>query len=104
MKKFELAATTQKSYYGKAIVTEIKPGLYQLTSYETIVCEINNGEFIRYWSGYSATTMKHVNDFLRLYGIPGGGKKWWMSQEVKPTNTHITELIIELDKITKKIA
>lgn len=40
MEKKELKATTQKSYYGKAIVIEDKFGNKRLKSYKTIVAEI----------------------------------------------------------------
>lgn len=71
MKKYELIPTDgRKSFYGKAKVLELDNG--------EIVCEITkNGEFVRLWSGYSATTMLHVNSFLQRFGIPGGGKAWW---------------------------
>lgn len=71
-----------KSFYGKAKVIE-KDGETLLQSYDTIVCKIDkNGEFVRMWDGYSATTMRHVNSFLRLVGIAGGGKAWWDAQTI----------------------
>ena len=57
MKTFELKATTQKSYYRKAFVLQDASGNVFLQSYDTIVCGIVNGEFVRYWDGYSVTTM-----------------------------------------------
>lgn len=66
-----------KSFYGKAKVIE-KDGETVLQSYDTEVCKINtNGEFVRLWSGYSVTTMRHINSFIGMFGIEGGGKKWW---------------------------
>lgn len=80
---YELTATSQKSYYGKAQVIECDCGRY-LMSYTTIVCYISNdGDFYRLWDGYSATTMKHINDFILLCGHSEGGKKYWDSLEVK---------------------
>ena len=71
-----------KSFYGKAKVIE-KDGETLLQSYDTIVCKIDkNGEFVRMWDGYSATTMRHVNSFLQLVGIAGGGKAWWDAQTI----------------------
>lgn len=74
-----------KSFYGKAFVivedfngVEIKA----LKSYDTIVCEIYGGDFRRLWNGYSATTMRHVNEFAAQNGINDGGKAWWDSLEV----------------------
>lgn len=66
-----------KSFYGKAKVIETD-GETLLQSYDTTVCKIDkNGEFVRMWSGYSATTMRHINAFIEMFGISGGGKKWW---------------------------
>lgn len=82
MRKFELQPTDAKSFYGKAVVTELDNGDIELRSYVTTVCRIHNGVFERKWGGYSATTMRHVNAFLKHYEIPGGGKAWWVKQEV----------------------
>lgn len=71
-----------KSFYGKAKVIE-KDGETLLQSYDTIVCKIDkNGEFVRMWAGYSATTMRHVNAFIDRFGISGGGKAWWDAQTI----------------------
>ena len=83
MKTFELSPINgRKSFYRKAIVRE-ENGETILRSYDTDVCKIDiNGNFIRIWDGYSATTMTHVNSFLDYVGIEGGGKKWWDDQPV----------------------
>lgn len=83
MKTFELKPNNgRKSFYGKAEVIERENGDIELRSYNTIVARIRNGKFERLWSGYSATTMNHVNAFIDLFGISGGGKAWWIAQEV----------------------
>ena len=83
MKMFELNPTNgRKSFYGKAMVIEHDNGNIELRSYNTIVARIRNGRFERLWSGYSATTMNHVNSFVDTFGISGGGKAWWTSLEV----------------------
>ncbi len=72
-----------KSYYGTARVIEKENGEKVLLSYDTEVCKITkSGEFVRLWDGYSATTMRHVNSFLLLFDIAGGGKSWWEAQIV----------------------
>ena len=77
---FELKPTNnRKSFYGKAFVIEQDNGDIELKSYETIVGRIRNGSFERLWSGYSATTMNHINSFVDTFGINGGGKAWWTS-------------------------
>ena len=83
MKMFELRPMNgRKSFYGKAEVIERDNGDIELRSYDTIVARIRNGIFERLWSGYSATTMNHINSFIDIYGIDGGGKAWWTSLEV----------------------
>ena len=73
----------RKSFYGKAKVIEKDNGETVLQSYNTEVCKITSGgEFVRLWSGYSVTTMKHINSFLQLVGIAGGGKAWWDAQKI----------------------
>lgn len=83
MKAYELKPTNnRKSFYNKAEVIEKDNGDIELRSYQTIVARIRNGKFERLWSGYSATTMNHINAFLHTFGIEGGGKAWWTSLEV----------------------
>lgn len=72
-----------KSFYGKAKVIEADNGEMILQSYNTKVCKItSSGEFVRLWSGYSVTTMRHINSFLQFVGIAGGGKTWWDAQKI----------------------
>ena len=83
MKMFELKPiNNRKSFYNKATVIEKDNGDIELKSYDTIVARISNGKFERLWNGYSQTTMNHINAFINLYGIFGGGKAWWESLEV----------------------
>lgn len=79
MRKFDLPAMGDraKSFYGKATVIELDNGDIELESYNTIVCRIRNRKFEKLWDGYSTTTMRHINSFLKLYRIDGGGKSWW---------------------------
>ena len=67
----------RNSFYGKAKVIEEDDGSLALKSYDTIVMRIVNGTPIRLWDGYSSTTMRHVNEFMRQNGFPSGGKKAW---------------------------
>ena len=74
---------SHKSFYGKAHVLE-RDGEKRLISYNTTVCKLDkNGNFVRLWGGYSATTMRHVYNFCRHFGKTGGGKDWWIRQEVE---------------------
>lgn len=86
VKEFDLPATRQKSFYGKAKIVEDTNGEIFLRSYDTLVAYINKaGEFVRLWSGYSLTTMNHINDFCRFHGLPGFSKKEW---EALPVEQH----------------
>ena len=67
----------QRSFYGKAMVISENNSV-KLISYTTPVCAIlPNGEFVRLWNGYSATTMRHVNEFRRQNDLPKISKSEW---------------------------
>lgn len=82
--KFDLPCFDgKKSFYGKAVVfRQTATNTYILESYGTRVACFENNHFSRLWDGYSATTMRHVNSFLKFLHLPGGGKKWWYSLPV----------------------
>lgn len=81
--KLEPIHEGRRSYYGKAIVREAN-GFKTLYSYDTPVCQITpEGEILRLWGGYSATTMRHVNEFLTQNGYREGGKAWWIEQPAR---------------------
>ena len=73
----------RKSFYGKCKVIYSPAGI-QLQSYNTIVATWDGTQsiFIRQWDGYSATTMRHINAFMRYLGFNLGGKAWWTSLPV----------------------
>ena len=55
-----------------------------LVSYETPVARIaSDGSFHRLWSGYSATTMHHINEFREAYNLPRITKAQWEKMEVE---------------------
>lgn len=61
--------TSNKSYYGKAMVTILDNGVKMLQSYNTVVVIIlpkEDGKVVVYlpWMSWSATTGRHVFDFL----------------------------------------
>ena len=79
MKIYDLNATLQKSYYGKAkVIYNDDDSIIRLKSYDTIVCAIDNGNFVKLWDGYSVTTMKHINDFRMMFNLPTLNKTEWM--------------------------
>lgn len=79
-----LPAQCQKSFYGKAVVID-SGNRYLLKSYDTIVASIpkTNKYLIKHWDGYSVTTMKHINDFCRFYGVPTVNKKTWCEMDAE---------------------
>lgn len=61
--------TSNKSYYGKALVITLDNGVKMLKSYNTVVAiilpkEDNKSVVYLPWMDWSATTGKHVFDFL----------------------------------------
>lgn len=55
-----------------------------LVSYDTRVARIApDGSFRRLWSGYSATTMRHVNMFRAEHCMPAITKAQWEKMEVR---------------------
>ena len=59
--------TSQKSFYGKAEVFELKNGTKVLRSYSTFVAGIDKkGNVLKFWSGWSATTGKHIKAFCGM--------------------------------------
>lgn len=83
---------SRKSFYGKAhVIYDHNDDTITLRSYDTDVCRIVNKRsgfvFEKLWDGYSATTMRHVNEFIEQYtpysfSSKSGGKKWWDSLKV----------------------
>lgn len=62
-----------KSFYNKAKVIR-ENGTIKLQSYNTIVAEIKDGKaHINGW--YSATTTRHIKEFLQQYGFEIGTKQ-----------------------------
>lgn len=68
MRKYELIPTDgRKSFYGKAVVIVEDNGTETLYSYGTpIIKRLVSGELVKLWSGWSATTGRHIQAFCRL--------------------------------------
>lgn len=62
----------QKSFYGKAKVIKLDDSIL-LQSYSTIVAEIKDGK-AKIFGWYSATTTKHIKEFLAQNGFGLGTK------------------------------
>lgn len=67
--------SSQKSFYGKARVEHLENGHKALYSYSTKVCELDNNNNIVDIGYYSATTSRHINDFLQQNGLSKMSKK-----------------------------
>lgn len=82
--------TNQKSFYRKAMVTVSynDGGMYLvLQSYDThvVMVKISKGgmpNVKRLWPGYSATTMRHVNELLMQEGFPKLSASAWRAMEL----------------------
>lgn len=103
MRKYELKAMHdgRKSFYGKATVMEYRTGEKILRSYDTDVARITaDGSFLRTWTGWSATTARHVNEFRVQNGFTSLSKKEWERLPVsKISMVHdIAELLEEYGK------
>lgn len=68
MSKYELKPTDgRKSFYGKAVVIVEDNGTETLYSYGTpVIKRLVSGELVKLWSGWSATTGRHIQAFCRL--------------------------------------
>lgn len=68
MKIYELLpADGRRSFYGKAKVLIDNNGTETLYSYDTpIISRSTSGELKRLWSGWSATTGRHIKAFCGL--------------------------------------
>ena len=82
--------TRQKSFYGKAnvVITEcFNDVFYALYSYDTLVASVDvnvSGAICvrKLWAGYSATTLRHVNELLMQQGFPKLSARAWCAMEV----------------------
>lgn len=82
--------TNQKSFYGKARVTVSynDDDMYLvLQSYDTnvVMVKITKGgmpQVRRLWDGYSATTMRHVNELLMQEDFPKLSARAWRAMEL----------------------
>ena len=79
----ELVPSGQKSFGGKAIIVKDPDRGAILFSYKTPVAQYDGYRFIRLWDGYSATTMRHINDFRKLYGLDSITKSQWCAMTVE---------------------
>ena len=82
--------TNQKSFYGKAKVAVSYNGDGMglvLESYDTqvVIVKIEKGgmpSIMRLWDGYSATTMRHVNELLMQEDFPKLSARAWRAMEL----------------------
>lgn len=83
----------RKSFYGKAKVFK-DDNIFYLVSYNTIVASYDdiNNIFVKHWDGYSCTTMRHINSFMRFIGFNLGGKAFWDKIEYNK-NYNISDLL-----------
>ena len=70
----------------RAVVIDTPDKVF-LQSYDTLIIELEKatGAMIKLWGGYSATTMKHINEFLNLNNRRSMNKKEWTALTVNAT-------------------
>ena len=73
--------SSQKSFYGKAKVMENRQGEIILISYWTEIVKITKEGLEPLWINYSATTAKHLHEFLVQNGLHRYSKKEWLALE-----------------------
>lgn len=73
MRELQPIYCRQKSFYHKAKVLEDKESI-KLISYATMVAEVKNGK-PKIYGWYSATTTRHIKEFLKQQGFIVGSKK-----------------------------
>lgn len=68
MKRYELTPNNgRKSFYGKAIIEVADDGSETLYSYNTpIIKKSSNGDLVKLWDGWTATTGNHIRAFCGL--------------------------------------
>lgn len=88
---FELKSSYQKSFYGKAKVAILENGDEVLYSYGTpiIYKDLSKGKAYRLWDDWSATTGKHIAEFIGL------NKKAYQALEYRKIETNY-EMEIEV--------
>lgn len=64
----------------RAIIIDDNDNIY-LQSYDTIVLilEKKNKKIVKKWDGYSVTTLKHINEFLKAFSGVQFNKKSWLN-------------------------
>ena len=82
IKELQPQYDSRKDFYGKAKIYRDNNGTIYLKSYETIVAEIkdkivtdNNEYQLKVYGYYSATTARHINEFVQQYGFSKMNKK-----------------------------
>lgn len=86
----------RKSFYNKCEVIEAENGLRVLQSYATLVAYEDKKGFHRLWSGWSATTSRHINAFM---GRSVGKKEWESMKVEKLSDSEQYQALEPLDKI-----
>jgi hypothetical protein len=93
MKTYELIASwdARKSFYGKAKVRE-NDGDLELISYNTRVAVIHSDGTASVYGSYSATTLRHIKEFLLQNGFRAENKKQILNDY--GTKNHAGELVV----------
>ncbi len=74
MYELECRYDSRQSFYGKARVNVYDDGTKRLYSYNTHVASIKGGKPMVF-DDYSATTLRHIKEFLQQHGFKAETKK-----------------------------
>lgn len=77
---------SRKSFYGKAHVIHESNGTILLQSYSTIVASINANKQLKVNGTYSATTLRHIKEFIAQYTNLGSLNKKEIETEYLTTD------------------
>lgn len=80
-------ATALEGFNGRAVILTTEHGTI-LRSYYTKVAAIADGVFYKTWKGYSATTLKHINEYRTAARLAPLSKKEWIAM---PTTTQVID-------------
>ena len=70
-------ATILNNSNNRALIIDDGTTLF-LQSYDTLILSVDTftGEIKKLWDGYSVTTLKHINEFLKPFGFRFNKKEW----------------------------
>lgn len=92
-RSFELKPVSgRKSFGGKCRCFMFSNNEMVLVSYNTPVAFTSGGKLHRCWSGYTSTTVSHVDAFASFAGVPFNGKQDWYAMPVEKLPSRLSKI------------